>query len=133
MQIREIILQTHLINELKEFYTITLELTLLKETETSFTVRAGSSELSFEKSQSDDKPFYHFAFNIPENQLQNAKRMDFSEKTELISLNGEDEFDFKAGMRIQFIFTILPAIYLSSLRVTDLRTQLKMILHLKVS
>lgn len=98
MKIREIILHTHLINELKEFYTKTLELTLLKETGTGFTVRTGSSELSFEKSQSEDKPFYHFAFNIPENQLKNAKEWltGKANHIKLITLDGEDEFNFES-------------------------------------
>lgn len=95
MQIKEIILQTHLINELKDFYTKILELKIIRESESAFTVKAGLTEISFERSDPDLKPFYHFAFNIPENQLKQAKKW-ISEKTDLITLDGEDEFDFKS-------------------------------------
>jgi catechol-2,3-dioxygenase len=95
MQIKEIILQTHLINELKNFYSGILELEIIRNSPSAFTVQAGMTEISFESSDLSAKPFYHFAFNIPENQLQQAKDW-ISEKSELITLDGENEFDFRS-------------------------------------
>ncbi|HMS63641.1 MAG TPA: ring-cleaving dioxygenase [Ignavibacteria bacterium] len=68
---------------------------MIRESPSSFTVKAGMSEIIFESSDSSINPFYHFAFNIPENQLKKAKEW-ISKKAELITLDGEDEFDFKS-------------------------------------
>ena len=73
MQIRHLWLQTHKLEALLEFYTCTLKLPLLEQTQTAFTVQVGASKLSFEQSISGENPIYHFAFNIPENQLLEAK------------------------------------------------------------
>lgn len=82
-------------DELKKFYSQTLGLELIREDAGSFSVNAGKSVLTFSLSADFTKPFYHFAFNIPENQLAEAKA-SISAKLNLISLNGEDEFDFRS-------------------------------------
>ena len=95
MIIKELALYTNLIEELKEFYSQTLELALIKEDESSFAVSCGDSVLMFTLTNGIKDPFYHFAFNIPENKFKEAKDW-ISGKTELIKLNGEDEFDFRS-------------------------------------
>jgi len=97
MQIKEIILQTHLINELKNFYLNTIGLKLLNENDKSFSVKAGSSVIKFNKFKlnKNEFPFYHFAFNIPQNQFSEAKKW-LAAKVQLIKLDGEDEFHFKS-------------------------------------
>jgi catechol-2,3-dioxygenase len=60
---------------MKEFYGKTLDLRLLDEKTDRFTVEAGESRIIF--ISSDDKvdgrpPFYHIAFNIPENKIVKA-------------------------------------------------------------
>lgn len=92
MLIREITLNTNLLNELKNFYSDILELGLIHESQYSFTVKTLNSDITFLKS-SLENPFYHFAFNIPENQIKQAKEWAL-QRFKLISLNGEDEFDF---------------------------------------
>lgn len=92
MLIREITLHTNLLNELKNFYSDILELGLIHESQYSFTVKTLNSDITFLKS-SLENPFYHFAFNIPENQIKQAKEWAL-QRFKLISLNGEDEFDF---------------------------------------
>ena len=95
MIIKKLALYTNLIGELKEFYTQSLELALIKEDESSFAVSCGDSELVFTSTNDIKDPFYHFAFNIPENKFKEAKEW-ISRKTELIKLNGDDEFDFRS-------------------------------------
>lgn len=101
MLINEIILYTNLLNELKNFYSHILELNLItdladnSDPADSFTVKAGSTQITFKKSDESKSPFYHFAFNIPENQLKESKEW-IRKKCDLISLEGEDEFDFRS-------------------------------------
>ncbi|MBS1551207.1 MAG: hypothetical protein JST15_03945 [Bacteroidetes bacterium] len=97
MQIKEIILQTHLINELKNFYGNVLDLNIKEESPESFSFNTGDSLVRFEKSAGDVKPFYHFAFNIPENSLSSAKKW-LKPRTLLIKSpdDGTDEFDFQS-------------------------------------
>lgn len=95
MIIKGLELFTDKIDELKKFYTQTLELKLIKEDISSFTVNCGETLLTFSISPELRKPFYHFAFNIPCNKFSEAK-VRISAKQYLISLNGEDEFDFRS-------------------------------------
>jgi catechol 2,3-dioxygenase-like lactoylglutathione lyase family enzyme len=60
---------------MKEFYGKTLDLRLLDERDDRFTVEAGETRITFVSSA--DKvdgrpPFYHVAFNIPENKIVKA-------------------------------------------------------------
>ncbi|NQX48596.1 hypothetical protein HQN87_25010 [Paenibacillus tritici] len=72
--IREVEMLAQSIAELKEFYVDSLGLTLITENSTSFSVKVGESSLSFTESGQSAQPFYHFAFNIPENQIGEAVR-----------------------------------------------------------
>lgn len=71
MRIAEITLHTDCLHEMKQFYSELLEFPIARETEESFTVQAGQSRLNFQQSSSG-KGFYHFAFTIPANQLEEA-------------------------------------------------------------
>ncbi len=93
MKIREIQLQTHNLKALKKFYSETLELPIVVEREYWFSVKAGASKITFRQTRSQEKPFYHFAFNIPENQLKEAKTW-LSSRLTLIKKDGKDEFHF---------------------------------------
>jgi catechol-2,3-dioxygenase len=78
MRLLELRLQTPYPDELRAFYTDTLELRRLP--------------LAFEPG---DRVTAHFAFNIPENQLAGGKRW-LAERVELVSSDGVDEFEFEA-------------------------------------
>lgn len=77
--------KAHLLSEVKllvreeiglmvQFYHELLGLPLLKETQQLCSFQAGASILTFEHSPKEkDGPFYHFAFNIPENKIQYAE------------------------------------------------------------
>jgi catechol-2,3-dioxygenase len=56
--------------KMKDFYQRTLGLRLLDETPNRLTFAAGQTRLTFALAGADDgQPFYHFAFNIPENKV----------------------------------------------------------------
>ncbi len=93
MKILEIQLQTHRPDELKRFYREKLGLSIIREHKRSFTIQAGASKIRFENADADDEPFYHFAFNIPENQLADAKHW-LSSRVKLFTQDGQDEFRF---------------------------------------
>ena len=62
-------------NAMKAFYGKTLDLRLLDERADRFSVEAGESRITFVTSSetvAGRAPFYHFAFNIPENKILKA-------------------------------------------------------------
>lgn len=71
MNILSINIKTRELEASKQFYTEVLQLPIIESLEESFTLQAGQSILTFE--QTDEKvEVYHFAFNIPSNQVDNA-------------------------------------------------------------
>ena len=73
MQIAELQLHTTRLQAQKAFYHDLLELPLVAETATSFTVQAGASTVTFMATAEELPSIYHVAFHIPENQLAAAK------------------------------------------------------------
>jgi catechol-2,3-dioxygenase len=62
------------LTRLKEFYHRTLGLRIQDEQRERFTVVAGATPITFvSPGQRDGRPFYHFAFNIPENKIRAAR------------------------------------------------------------
>ncbi|HEY2466315.1 MAG TPA: hypothetical protein VGI45_00565 [Terracidiphilus sp.] len=60
-------------HEMREFYGSVLGLSIAKVERKSVTVAVGDSMLTFRESSAEqDRPFYHFAFNIPENKIRSA-------------------------------------------------------------
>lgn len=60
--------------EMKAFYHESLGLEVAEEKRDRLTVKAGSTRLTFLKApEGEEKPFYHFAFNIPENKIVAAR------------------------------------------------------------
>jgi len=70
VELTELELMTSRLQEMKSFYTQSLELPLVEETDASFAVAAGRTRLRFVAASG--QPFYHFAFNIPENKIERA-------------------------------------------------------------
>src|SRR5262245_52584850 len=61
--------------KMKEFYHRTLGLAVIDEQPERLAIAAGRTRLTFVKAAAGDgKPFYHFAFNIPENKVAAAWR-----------------------------------------------------------
>ncbi len=71
MNILEVELFTDNIKETELFYTQTLGFAVVSKSDVSISFKTGKSTLVFIKSQ-NIKPVYHFAFNIPNNQLNDA-------------------------------------------------------------
>jgi catechol-2,3-dioxygenase len=74
LQIDEIQLVTRQLSQQKAFYAQGLELPLVADSATSFTVQAGATRVTFAESPEPMPSVYHFAFNIPENKLAEAKQ-----------------------------------------------------------
>ena len=83
-------LLTSKLAEQLEFYQDVLGLPVLEQSNTSVTFQVGLSRLEFV--QDSQQAFYHFAFNIPSNQLEEAK-IWLSERVLLIKdSSGNDTF-----------------------------------------
>lgn len=61
------------LKEMRDYYCDTLGLEKTRESETDLEIRAGRTRITFVQSDATPKaPFYHFAFNIPENKVKAA-------------------------------------------------------------
>src|SRR5205085_3027098 len=103
MHITELRLMTDCLAEQRNFYTRTLGLSLLNETEASVTVRAGATRLVFLKTEPGTRPFYHFAFNIPGNKFALAKAW-LALRCPLLEVNGVDQVTHQAWNAQSFYF-----------------------------
>lgn len=90
MKFFELRLSTQKLAQQRTFYTEVLGLAVLEETPEYFIVQAGSSLLRFNGSEGDAEP-YHFAFDIPENKLTEAKAWLLA-RTKLLKQDGQDQF-----------------------------------------
>jgi catechol-2,3-dioxygenase len=76
-------LRTQRLAEVREFYREKLEFPIREETRDLVSFQAGSTLLTFVRERKkESRPFYHFAFNIPENKLASAKEW-LAERTPL--------------------------------------------------
>lgn len=91
MEIKEISLLTSKLKEMKKFYVEELSVPLYIENEQSFTLKIGNTKLEFVGS--DEDSFYHFAFNIPNDKLMEAKNW-LEERTEILTEDGEEIIHF---------------------------------------
>jgi len=97
MFIKEVILNTGKLDELKNFYGEVLELPVSTNGENTISIQTLNSTLTFTEANDINykEPFYHFAFNIPNNKYAEAKAW-ISERVSLIKSDGEDEFIFES-------------------------------------
>ena len=72
MLLKEIKLQTRHISFLFDFYHNLLELPVTSRDSIGILITAGKTNLIFEEVIDDTDPFYHFAFNIPSNKIEEA-------------------------------------------------------------
>ncbi len=72
-RLRRIRMQTHRLGALRGFYRDLIGFPLVAETGESVAVAAGATRLEFVQVRDGSEPYYHFAFNIPENKLLAAK------------------------------------------------------------
>jgi catechol-2,3-dioxygenase len=91
VKILEITLHTHDLKLTKDFYINRLDFPLLQESDTSFTVRIGHTELSFTASNTDKIPLYHFAINISPDKIQ-AARQWLKSRVDILQYENEDVY-----------------------------------------
>jgi catechol-2,3-dioxygenase len=72
MEIQELILQTKNLAATISFYKDILDMQVLTKADNYVRFAAGNSILTFQESDLLHNPVYHFAFNIPENQITEA-------------------------------------------------------------
>ncbi|EAY27932.1 VOC family protein [Microscilla marina] len=96
MKITKLQLYTNQLQDLKVFYVMVLGFELQNENETAFTLKAGNSLLEFRWNPPGENtnPSYHFAFNIPENQIEEARRWLYTRSIPLLKHEGDDILDF---------------------------------------
>ncbi|MFS0671453.1 VOC family protein [Peribacillus frigoritolerans] len=90
MIINKVTLYGHAWNEMRNFYVDVLGFELLSQTDDAFEIKAGESVLEIKKYHYKDKPFYHFAMNIPTNLFTSAKAWAKSQ-VELTREEDDDE------------------------------------------
>jgi catechol-2,3-dioxygenase len=95
MRIEEVELLTGDVAALRDFYAGVLKLPA-QLADGVLSVQAGRSRLTFKQAPAGWEGFYHFAFNIPENQLKEAKAWISSRVPLIRDQAGEDEFDFES-------------------------------------
>lgn len=93
MKISYLELFTNDLQPLADFYSQTLELPIKLSPE-KLEAQAGETTLVFVKAQPDFDGAYHLAFNIPENQIQQAKEWVLARTELLFDENKQDVFDF---------------------------------------
>lgn len=95
MKYKQITLYTADLMEMRNFYERVLEHTIVSYEDTSFSLQIGSTVLSFEQTRESTEPFYHFAFDVPANQFQEAKAW-IEERVSLTRDNGKDHVYFSS-------------------------------------
>ncbi|MCB0734815.1 MAG: VOC family protein [Bacteroidetes bacterium] len=91
MRIQHLKLYSGNLDDQRTFYTEVLGLDLIQEDNYSFSVQVGETTLTFEETQF--KPCYHFAINIPNNQLEHAADW-LRSKVNLLPFEGKEVIDF---------------------------------------
>ena len=94
MKITRLELLTNDLQAQRDFYADVLELPV-NLTSSGLEVQAGETELVFKQAWSDFDGAYHFAFNIPENQYDAAKRWIKSRISLLKDKTGKEDFESK--------------------------------------
>lgn len=111
MRIHELTLYTpaRYLAAMGEFYTHTLGLPRITTDDSSFTVSAGATQLTFAAADDSQTPQYHFAFNIPHNQYDSAYSW-LGEKTPLLhDGQGRDQFRSSESWRARQFYFADPA------------------------
>ncbi len=101
MKIEELILETSSIEQQYEFYTQILNVKVIEKSATSFSIKAGTSILTFK--YNNNAKTYHFAFNIPANKIEEALCW-LKERVVVMDVEGKPIADFKAWNAVAIYF-----------------------------
>lgn len=78
----------------RKFYRDTLDFPIVEESDEFFTLEIGSTLFSIRQAPLGETPFYHFAFDVPSNQFEEAKNW-IKERVSLTKNEGLDEVYFQ--------------------------------------
>lgn len=93
MKFTHLELDTYDLKAMKQFYKDTLNFPLLDANNDRLLFNAGATQLSFKKTTFDKARHYHFAFNIPENQIHEAHQW-LKKRVKIETYEGLDIVDF---------------------------------------
>ncbi len=99
---KEIELLSNHIDQQKIFYK-ELGFNIVSEGEKFFSISAGPSTLRFVQDDTVKNPFYHFAFNIPQNKIEEAHGL-MSQKTKLTKRMNSEEIIYLPNFNAHSIF-----------------------------
>jgi catechol 2,3-dioxygenase-like lactoylglutathione lyase family enzyme len=110
MKINKIQLHTYQLDKVQDFYTQVLDFQLINQTQTSFSLQAGQSILEFTlaKEPSFGNFHYHFAFNIPENQIEASLAWLKSKNIEVLNADNQAIINF-SNWNAQAVYFFDPA------------------------
>lgn len=103
MDVMNVHLKTAKLQALRKFYKDILGCTIQHENAHQLDVAFGNSTITFNDDNVDGEPFYHFAFDIPANQFQEAKQWVL-DRTPLLIENGKDDIYFDFSKAHSFYF-----------------------------
>ncbi|HSL31046.1 MAG TPA: hypothetical protein VK900_17730 [Anaerolineales bacterium] len=103
MHIKRLELLTKDLQAQRDFYADVLDLPV-NLTLSDLEVRVGETDLVFKQAWSDFAGAYHFAFNIPENQYDSAKRWITSRISLLRDKTGNEDFESKTWSSTSLYF-----------------------------
>lgn len=94
MNIKHVTMYASNFDATKQFYLNKFQFPLISEDSDRFTMNVGKTTVTFIEASLNEKPFYHFAFDIPSNQFEEAKEWA-KEKVTLSKNQGDDEVYFE--------------------------------------
>ncbi|QYR21291.1 VOC family protein [Paenibacillus sp. sptzw28] len=92
MNINGIKLLTHDVEAMTDFYGRLFGLPITSKGEAEVTIQAGSSALTFIAGNDDERPYYHFAFNISEHKIDSAIRWLEDRELTINLINGQKQY-----------------------------------------
>lgn len=101
MNLDHIEILTNQLKATKDFYQNVLDLSISEYDSKSIRIKIGSSTLTFVENFKKSKPFYHLAFNIPENKLNEvvkwcANRIELIKKEDAILIAAFENWNANA-------------------------------------
>lgn len=95
MKIKTLVLATNNLDAVIDFYNRILDFRIVEQSDSLVSFQIGQSVLTFEmNTEIGENPTYHYALNIPTNQVEEAKQW-LSERTALVEdEKGNDTIDF---------------------------------------
>jgi len=93
MNISELQMDSHHLDEMYAFYATKLGFDVLGVGTDFFAVQIGFTRLTFRRATSDVTPFYHYAFNVPSNLLSDSMRWLSERDIQFLTADGEPLID----------------------------------------